>query len=252
MRKGRVTVLFYFSTMHKWDLSPKEAIQVQKEWAEKVELSPFEEYPSIIGGADISFEIGGDTIYAGIVTLDFDSLNLRSLSLIKDRMPFPYIPGLLSFREIPSLIKAWQAITEKPKVMVMDGQGIAHTRRFGLASHFGVLTDMPCLGCAKKRFIGTYRMPPEEADSYSKLLDGEDPEQIGWVLRTRKSVKPVFISPGHKLDMDDALRIMRRSVKGYRIPEPTRQAHLAVNAFRRGELDQGTYKWNGDQWEPNP
>jgi deoxyribonuclease V len=172
-------------------------------------------------------------------------------------MKFPYISGLLSFREAPSVLEAWEKLTVRPQVLMLDGMGIAHPRRFGIASHVGLLIDLPTVGCGKTLLVGTYEDPAPEAGSYSPLLDKGEP--IGAVVRTKDRVSPVFISPGHLADIPTAIDLTLRCVKQgenkktpatlfdvqapatlsrYRIPEPTRLAHLFVNAMRRGEAWQ--------------
>jgi deoxyribonuclease V len=136
------------------------------------------------------------------------------------------------------LIKAWEKIKIVPDVVMIDGQGIAHPRRFGIASHFGVLVDRPTIGCAKSLLVGVYEEPKDEAGSFSYLYDSG--EIIGVALRTRDNVQPVFVSVGHKITLDESIEIVMKTVRGYRIPEPTRQAHLIVNALRRGEIKPGT------------
>lgn len=224
---------------HKWDVSPKEAIEIQKNLAAKVQLIPYTQNPKWIGGADISFEKYSDEIYAGIVILDATSLEVVAGAIVKDIAPFPYVPGLLSFREIPAVYEAWSRLPWKPDVMIMDGQGIAHPRRFGLAAHFGLLADVPAIGCAKTRFIGKFDPPGETAGDFSPLMDKE--EQVGVVLRTKDKVNPVFVSPGHKMDMESAIRVMKLAFGKYRIPEPTRQAHIYVNEVRSGEREPGVW-----------
>lgn len=136
------------------------------------------------------------------------------------------MPGLLSFRECPSLLAAWEKLVVRPDLLLVDGQGIAHPRRFGLASHLGVLLDVPSIGCAKTRFIGTHDEPHELAGSYTDLWDGD--ELIGAVLRTRDNVKPLYISVGHRIELSTALDLVMKCCAGYRLPEPTRLAHQAA------------------------
>jgi deoxyribonuclease V len=152
-------------------------------------------------------------------------------------MRFPYIPGLLSFREIPALYAAWQALTEKPDVLAMDGHGINHPRRLGIATHFGLITGQATLGFAKNHLTGNYREPGPQKGDFSNVID--QGEKIGYVLRTRKRVKPIWVSPGHKISMNQSLEIALHCSRGLRIPEPTRQAHLMVNELRRGEIEVG-------------
>ena len=151
---------------------------------------------------------------------------------------FPYIPGLLSFREAPILLRAFRKLKNNPDIVLFDGQGIAHPRRFGLASHMGLVLDKPSIGCAKSRLVGEYSSVENTAGAYSKLIYGN--KVVGVVLRTKKNTKPIFVSPGHKINLSLAIRITLKTCCGYRIPEPTRQAHLLVNKLR-GKYSSGLF-----------
>ena len=158
-------------------------------------------------------------------------LQVVDVALSEQQVLFPYVPGLLSFRECPSIIAAAKKLTVEPDLLLVDGQGIAHPRRFGLASHLGVLFNKPTIGCAKSRYIGTHDDPHGVAGSYTDLFDGE--ELIGAVLRTRNDVKPLYISVGHKIDLPTALDFVLECSAGYRLPEPTRLAHQAAGETLR-------------------
>jgi deoxyribonuclease V len=215
-------------------LSPAQAVELQKQLREQICIEPLAKPVQTIAGADISFNKYEDTVYAGIIVLSFPELQEVAKATVVSKTTFPYIPGLLSFREIPSLLKAWNLLTIKPDVMVLDGQGIAHPRRLGIATHFGLVTDTPALGCAKSLLIGKYEPLPQEAGSASLLYDQN--EVIGAALRTKFKVNPVFISPGHKIDLEQSIALMKRCNSGYRIPEPTRKAHLLVNQIRTQDM----------------
>ena len=144
---------------------------------------------------------------------------------------FPYIPGLLSFREAPILLRAFRKLKSNPDIILFDGQGIAHPRHFGLASHMGLILGKPSIGCAKSRLVGEYSSVENTAGAYSKLVYGN--KVVGAVLRTKKNTKPIFVSPGHKTNLSFAIRIAMKTCRGYRIPEPIRQAHVYVNDVRR-------------------
>ncbi|MCX7950273.1 MAG: endonuclease V, partial [Treponemataceae bacterium] len=150
-----------------------------------------------------------------------------------ERANFPYIPGLLSFREGPVILSAFEELTIRPDVIIFDGQGIAHPRGLGLASHLGILLDIPSIGCAKTALVGTWDEPPDRPGSFSPLIYGG--QVVGDVLRTKERVRPVFVSPGHKVGRHAAREIVLACIRGYRLPEPTRQAHLEVNMLRRKE-----------------
>lgn len=220
-----------------WDLSPAEAIAQQKQLRSSIQITAFEGALRVIGGADISFNRFDPVVYAGIVLLSYQSLEVVAYSLVKTTASFPYIPGLLSFRELPALLQAWEQIPLKPDLVVVDGQGIAHPRRMGIASHFGLVTDTPTIGCAKSPLMPTYSEPALTKGSIGSIEDKG--EQIGLVMRTKDRVKPLFVSPGHKTDFSDSQQIIMRCVKQHKLPEPTRQAHLFVNRFRKGELQPG-------------
>ncbi|HWH07393.1 MAG TPA: deoxyribonuclease V [Candidatus Paceibacterota bacterium] len=215
---------------HEWNISPKEAIALQKELSDQVSLVPCLKPIETIGGADVSMNRFAKEGFAGFVTLTYPELTLIDHAVTKAAIPFPYIPGLLSFREIPMLLRAWEKLATKPDVLVVDGIGIAHPRRFGIASHLGVLLDIPTIGCAKNVLVGTYEEPPEEPGSYSNLI--HKGEVVGAALRTKVRVKPVFVSPGHLITIPEAVALAASCVRRHRLPEPTRLAHNTVNEFR--------------------
>ncbi|WP_017731877.1 deoxyribonuclease V [Nafulsella turpanensis] len=224
-----------------WEVKPSEARRIQEELRKQVVLSPLEGKCSLIAGADISFNKYEPTVYAGIVVLDIESLQPVAHALAITKVHFPYVPGLLSFREIPALLQAWKLLEVKPDVIMADGHGIAHPRRLGIATHFGLATNMPSLGLAKKKLVGKYEEPDSLPGSFSPLEHNN--ETVGYVYRTKKNVKPVYVSPGFKTDLESALSILRQTTGKYRIPEPTRQAHLLVNQLRRGEIKEGFYRY---------
>ena len=221
--------------MHNWNVSPQEAIQIQQELRKQVKLEKLTRTVEYIGGADISFDKGADIAYAAIVILKLPTLIPVSHATAVCPLTFPYVPGLLSFREIPILAEAWKKLKLKPDVIMLDGHGIAHPRRFGIASHFGVLFDIPAIGCAKKRLVGTIDEPGNEPGNNTSIYDGD--ERIGTTLRTKRNVKPVFISPGHKISFEESIAVTIKCLTKYRIPAPTRQAHILVNKLRREKLE---------------
>lgn len=224
--------------VHPWNLTPKEAIALQKELAQQVRLVPLKRAPALIGGCYVSMNRFAKEGYAGFVTLSYPERMLADHAVVKRTIPMPYIPGLLSFREIPMLLDAWEKLERKPEVVIADGIGIAHPRRFGIASHLGVLLDIPTVGCAKSVLTGVYEEPDQEPGSISYLYDKYDRTQvIGAALRTKRNVKPVFVSPGHLITLEDAIELVRSSVRGYRLPEETRFAHNTVNEYRIADMD---------------
>ena len=220
---------------HEWNLTPSEAVAEQKRLRDEVRLVPLAKPPRIIGGCDVSMNRFATEGFAGFVSLSYPELEEVDHAVIKDAIPFPYIPGLLSFREIPMLMKAWDKLKTKPDVLVVDGIGIAHPRRLGIASHLGLVLGIPTIGCAKSVLIGTYADPANEIGATSPLIDPKTGETIGAALRTKRNVKPVFISPGHLITLEDAVAIMKSCIRAHRLPEPTRFAHAAVNAYRQKE-----------------
>jgi deoxyribonuclease V len=213
-------------------LSIPEATELQRTLRDEVKLTPWKGPIRYVGGADISFNKFSTTVYAGIVLLEFPSLKLVDASLVKKEVLFPYVPGYLAFREVPALLDAWNQLSQKPDILVVDGHGIAHPRRLGIASHFGVLTGQPTIGSAKKKLFGQYEEPGIAQGNHTLLTDKEG-QQLGYVLRSKQKVKPIFISPGHLTSFADSLQLISQCLKGYRLPEPTRLAHNKVNEFRK-------------------
>ncbi|MBX4189384.1 deoxyribonuclease V [Candidatus Parcubacteria bacterium] len=218
--------------MMRWDVSPKEAIEIQKELREEVVLAPLKKKIKTIGGADVSLNLYGKDLYAGIIVLSYPALELIEEATVKVETKFPYIPGLLSFREIPGLLKCWEKLSIKPDVLIVDGQGIAHPRRLGLATHFGVLAHVPTIGCAKSVLYGKF-VEPTAVGQANEIIDPKTGEVIGVALKSKERSNPLIISPGHLVTVADSVEIVKGTLRGYRLPEPTRRAHLLVNAFRQ-------------------
>lgn len=223
-------------------ISIAEATAIQNELRHKVILNTASNAITTIAGADISHNTANNTLYAGIVILSFPGLKLLSYSLVRSETKFPYVPNYLGFREVPALLTAWGQIDFKPDVLILDGQGIIHPRRLGIASHFGVLANHPTIGCAKRMLHGSHKPLGQQKFSTSPVTDGD--ETLGFTLRTKASVKPVYVSPGHKISLNDSLTIVKSCVLKHRLPEPTRIAHEKVNLFRVGQLKEGYHKLN--------
>ncbi|EKT58092.1 deoxyribonuclease V [Providencia burhodogranariea] len=196
--------------------------QEQAEKAQHIVLHDNGLQPAFIGGADVGFEQQGAVTRAVIVVLSWPDLQLVEYQIARVPTELPYIPGLLSFREVPGLIAAWSQLNQKPDLVLVDGQGIAHPRRFGVACHFGLQADVPTIGVAKSRLYGDYSQVDEEVGSTQPLVHNQ--EQLGWVLRSKKRCNPLFISPGHKISFESSLKWVERCLQGYRLPEPTRFA----------------------------
>ena len=223
-----------YERLHDWNLTPRGAIELQKELRERVRVVPLgARRVETVAGADISFNKFSEIVYAGVVVLSLPSLEVIEEVGVVSETRFPYVPGLLSFRESPSVLEAWSKLKTEPDGVMFDGQGIAHPRRIGIASHVGLMLDRPTLGCAKSVLVGKYDEPLTERGAWSPLIDKG--ETIGAALRTKARVQPVFVSPGHLIDLEGAIELTLQCDGGYRQPEPTRRAHLLVNALRRGE-----------------
>lgn len=227
-----------FKQLHDWNLSPREAVELQKRLRDQVRIAPLATDVRTIAGADISFNKFEPTVYAGVVVLSFPELEVVEEVGVVSETGFPYVPGLLSFRETPSVLEAWSQLKTEPDALMLDGQGLAHPRRVGIACHVGLLIERPTLGCAKSVLVGKYEEPYIERGSWTEMVDKG--EVVGAALRTKRNVQPVFVSPGHLIDLEGAIDLTLRSDGGYRQPEPTRRAHLLVNALRRGERQPGS------------
>ncbi|HEY9899680.1 MAG TPA: deoxyribonuclease V [Pantanalinema sp.] len=211
--------------------NPTEAVAIQRVLAASVRCRDEVGEVRAIAGVDVSTQRWSDDGFAAIVVLEFPSLEVIEVAQARMRLTMPYIPGLLSFREIPILLAAWERLGTDPDLIVVDGQGRAHPRRFGIASHLGVLLDRPTIGCAKSLLTGVPGMLSPERGSLSALMAGH--EQVGYAVRTKDRVNPVYVSCGHRISDETAAQWVLACARGYRLPEPTRQAHLASNALRR-------------------
>ncbi|HEY2454915.1 MAG TPA: deoxyribonuclease V [Scandinavium sp.] len=198
-----------------------------------------EDPPTLIGGADVGFEQGGEITRAAIVLLKYPSLELVEYQIARIPTTMPYIPGFLSFREYPALLAAWEQLSRKPDLLFVDGHGISHPRRLGVASHFGLLVDVPTIGVAKKRLCGKFEPLSAEPGALAPLMDKQ--EQLGWVWRSKARCNPLFIATGHRVSQDSALAWVQRCTQGYRLPEPTRWADAVASgraAFLRWQAIQ--------------
>ncbi len=212
-------------------VSPAEAPAVQRALRERLVLEPPPDFaPRTLGGADISMEREGTTAYAGVVVLRAGSLATLDAATAVAPLAFPYVPGLLSFRELPALAVAWPRLRLRPDVLIFDGQGYAHPRRFGIACHGGLLFDVPAIGCAKSILVGTHGPLGESRGSTAPLVHRG--ETVGMAVRLRDRVQPVYVSPGHRMDVDTAVRVVLSASAGFREPETTRRAHRLVNEAR--------------------
>jgi deoxyribonuclease V len=204
---------------------------VQEDIRKRVQVKKLRTRVRTVAGCDVSVEQEVGRVFAAIVVWTWPGLTRVETSTAVGVASFPYVPGYLSFREGPLLDEAFRALRTKPDLLLIDGQGFAHPRRCGIASHLGVIWDLPSVGCAKTRLIGEAQEPGCRKGNWTPLED--DGEVVGCVLRTRDDVKPVFVSPGHRIDFDGARELVLESVTRYRLPEPIRKAHGEVNALRR-------------------
>ncbi|MCL4458826.1 MAG: deoxyribonuclease V [Chloroflexi bacterium] len=208
--------------LHRWDVTPAEAIAIQQGLRGKVLLQTAFGTVHYVAGVDIGF--GGEKTRAAVVVLKYPLLEVADTSLVEEEVRFPYIPGLLSFRETPPILSAFEGLATEPDLILVDGQGIAHPRRFGIASHLGLILDKPTIGCAKSLLCGQHGPLADEPGSLSFIYD-ED-EVIGAAVRTKSSTKAVYVSVGHKIDLSTAIEYVLSCTREYRLPEPTRLAHL--------------------------
>ena len=213
--------------LHSWQTTPDQAKRVQRELAVMVSRRNEVEAVRLVAGVDISAPNAAGLARAAVVVLSYPELMPVERKVITKEVTFPYVPGLLSFRESPLIIAACEELKAIPDLILVDGQGIAHPRRLGLASHLGLLWDIPTIGCAKSRLCGKHKMVPPEPGSYAELTDNG--EVIGAALRTKAGAAPLYISTGHKVDLEIAITWVLRCCRGQRLPEPTRLAHLAAS-----------------------
>jgi len=218
-----------------WPSTVPEAVALQKAMRSRLVLSPPPDFaPRLVAGADISMSRGSSTGYAAIVVIDATTMETVEAATAVSELVFPYVPGLLSFRELPALLPAWERLERPPDVVVFDGQGYAHPRRFGLACHGGVLFGVPSVGCAKTILVGEHAPLAPERGARAPLVHRG--EVVGAAVRLRDGVAPVYVSPGHMMDVESAVAVVLSMSAGYREPETTRRAHRVVNeARRRGE-----------------
>lgn len=219
--------------LHPWDVTPAQAGLLQRQGRRFVVIGAGPIAMEYIAGADVAYTKNGCFACGAVVVLRAETLEVAEKSTACGDVSFPYLPGLLAFRELPLILQAFDDLRRLPDVLLYDGHGIAHPQRFGAACHLGVALDLPTIGVAKSRLVGRFSGLCAQKGSYVPLMEGE--EGIGVVLRTRSRVKPVFVSPGHKIDFETARSVVLQAVSKYRLPEPIRQAHLLANARVREE-----------------
>lgn len=221
----------HYLELHQWDVSAEEAMDIQRRLRSRLDLQSEPESIGTVAGIDVSYDKGSDRLFAAVVVMKLPALQVLGTATATARATFPYIPGLLSFRESPAVIQAWGKLAMKPDCLICDGQGLAHPRRFGIACHLGLLLDTPSIGCAKSLLVGEYRTPGQKRGSAEFLYHRG--ELVGATLRTKDGVRPVFVSQGHQISLEKAIKVVLACCMKYRLPEPTRRADLLVNKLRR-------------------
>jgi deoxyribonuclease V len=215
----------------RWDLTPTEAIALQERLSARLVVRDGPRRPRTIAGADAAYDEVSGRCFAVVVVMRAATMEMIEEAAVETQIKFPYVPGLLTFREGPALLAAFAKLHVRPELALFDGHGLAHPRRFGLASHLGYLLDIPSIGCAKSLLVGTHGPVGARAGSYAWLIDRE--ERVGAALRTRTAVRPVYVSPGYRVGFYAAIRLVLAAVTKYRLPEPIRLADLLVARLKR-------------------
>lgn len=227
---------------HAWDVTPEQARAIQQDLRDRVRTDDAFATPmTTIGGTDVGFEANGTVTRAAVVVLSFPDLELIEHQLARRQTTFPYIPGLLSFREIPALLEAWERLKTYPDVVLCDGHGIAHPRRLGIAAHFGVLLDVPTIGVAKKRLVGTHPPAPDIRGAWVELT--HNGTVIGAMLRTRVGVKPVYVSSGHRVSLTSAIQLVMQATTRFRLPQATRLADQLASQRGKTRVPDATRRY---------
>lgn len=225
-----------YRRLHSWNVTPREAAKIQTQLRPELELTDRLPIVRRVSGADLAFDLDGNRAIAGVVVYTFPEMEEVERLWGETQVTFPYVPGLLSFREAPALLRIFERLKTAPDLILCDAHGYAHPRRLGLTSHLGLLLDTPTIGCAKSLLVGTHEPVPVRAGAWTPLRDGD--EVIGAVLRTRTDVRPIYVTQGHRVSLATALKFVRAVLDGYRIPRPTRDADHFVAAVKRGEYSQ--------------
>ena len=228
--------------LHPWDVTPEQARQIQLNLKSRLELADRLEDIQHVAGADIALDPQAGMGIGGVVVYGWPGLVEIERRFARRKLTFPYVPGLLAFREAPVLLDAFEKLRSEPDLIFYDGHGYSHPRRFGITCHLGILLDRPTIGCAKSRLIGHFEEPPLEAGAATPLCEGE--ERVGAVLRTRANVQPIFISQGHRVSLETAVAWTLKVLDGYRIPKPTREADHFVEMVK-------TNRWREEERKPN-
>ncbi|MGQ9645074.1 MAG: endonuclease V [Thermodesulfobacteriota bacterium] len=209
--------------LHPWKVTPEQAIRIQENLRHRMILKKTFSRVRMIGGADVSYPKGRNFLFGAVVILSFPEMETLDVATAYGEVSFPYLPGLLTFREGPVLIRAFQKLRRRPEVLIFDGHGVAHPREMGLATHLGIYLNLPSIGCAKTPLLSGYPVPGSAKGDYELIL--KDGQEVGAVLRTKDGVKPLFVSPGHRIDLWTSIQLVLDACRGFRIPEPLRRAH---------------------------
>ncbi len=215
----------------RWNVTPPEAVRLQQTWRERVETQDRFGPVQYVAGADLAFDPKTNLAFAGVIVYRLPALEEVERRMTRRELRFPYVPGLLSFRESPVLLAALARLRVSPDVILVDGHGMAHPRRFGIACHLGLLLDTPTIGCAKSILVGEADEPGAQAGSTAALVDKG--EKVGVALRTRDHVRPIYVTIGHRVSLESAVRIVAQCLDGFRLPKPTREADHWVRDLRR-------------------
>jgi deoxyribonuclease V len=224
-------------SLHGWDVTPQQAVEIQQRLRSRLIADGDDGRRSFrtVAAMDVSYDRRSPWLFAAIVVMRLPEFAVLETASVRTRAQFPYVPGLLSFREAPAGLQVWEQLQTRPDCLICDGHGYAHPRRFGLACHFGVLVDLPTIGFAKRVLVGEFAPPRRERGSMTELIDGG--EVIGAALRTREGAAPVFVSVGHRISLARAAATILACSARYRIPEPSRRAHALVNRLREANSD---------------
>ncbi len=220
-----------YASLHRWDISIQEAKELQSRLRRQLRRKPLPKDADTIAGVDMAIDREKENFIAAAVVMKLPECRVLEVKIGKAPTVWPYIPGLLSFREAPAILRAFEQLQSIPEAIIFDGQGSAHPRRFGLAAHLGLWLSLPTVGCAKNCLTGCYREPGVEKSAFQYLYDND--EIIGAAVRTRKKVKPVFVSPGHLADLHSSIELVLRCANKYRLPEPVRQAHIEAEKAKQ-------------------
>jgi deoxyribonuclease V len=217
--------------LHPWRVSFRQAVEIQNDLRSRLRVAHFEGSPRFVAGTDVAYSARTQRMYAAVVVLSAPSWSVVEVARAVRLARFPYIPGLFAFRELPPLVSAFRSLRHTPDLVIFDGHGLAHPRRFGLACHAGLLFDCPAIGCAKSRLVGTHAEPARTRGSWEPIED--DGEAIGAAVRTRDAVEPVYVSVGHRVDLRSSIRLVLEATGKFRLPEPTRLAHRETAQMMR-------------------